>query len=338
MSDIGARLALRCGFAMNLQDLGLLSSFVEAADCGSFTEAARRLTLTPATVSRNIARIEADLGLRLFNRTTRLLHLTDEGRLYLESVKSALSLLEDSEIQLIDAGLQPSGVLKVAMPVFFSVTYVLPRLRHFLDINDRMSLDITFDGNPADPVRDGYDLVIRHGAPTDGSHIVRKLCEERQILVASPAYLAEYGVPARPEDLADHLCITYKAESNQTHAWILRPIGDPAEDEARSLLHNPRTRLRFFGEACGGIDAALAGLGISVVSYIHARKPLAEGKLKVVLPDFKFVDGTGLAKIHAVYPDRRFLLPKVRKFIDFLVEAIQQEEAELARLDALATQ
>ena len=284
--------------------------------------------LTPATVSRNIARLEAELGLRLFNRTTRVLHLTDEGRLYLESVRSALGLLEDSEAQLLEGGRQPSGLLRVAMPVPFSVTYVLPRLRRFLDANERMSIDINFEDNPVDPVRDGFDLVIRNGAPNHGTHIIRKLCEERQVLIASPEYLSLHGEPQRPEDLRDHLCIAHKSVSSHTIPWNLQSVETFNPDDSGSLLYDPHTRLRVFGYYHCGIDAALCGLGISAVSYIHIQNFLKQGTLKIVMPEFKFVDDTGLSKIFAVYPDRKFLPPKVRMFIDFLADAIREEEDE----------
>lgn len=310
------------------RDLGLLSSFVEAADCGSFTEAARRLALTPATISRNIARIEENLGIRLFNRTTRALDLTDDGRLYLEGVKAALSLLEESEAMLVSAGHQPSGILRVAMPVPFGITYALPRLRDFLDANERISLELTFEDNPVDPVRDGYDLVIRNGKPLEGNHIIRKLCEERQILVASPRYLAEHGTPTRPEDLAQHLCIAHRSVSSQTYTWNLQSLEQAGHNASHSVsvVHDPHTRLRVFGYYHCGIDAALAGLGIAAASYIHAHNLLRERRLEIVMPDFKFIDQTGLTKIYAVYPDRKFLPPKVRVFIDFLLEAIHDEE------------
>lgn len=310
-----------------MKDLGLLSSFVEAADCSSFTEAARRLMLTPATVSRNIARLEEELGTRLFNRTTRMLHLTDDGRLYLESVKSALTILEESEASLISAGRQPSGVLRVALPVPFSITYVMPRLEKFLETNERILLEIGFEDVPVDPVRDGYDLVIRNGAPQDGSHIIRRLCEEQQVLVASPEYLSAHGVPRHPEDLSHHLCIAMKDIASQTHTWNWRPQGNAGGSDLIPLSYNPHTRLRIFGHSYGGTDAAIAGLGIAAISHVHVRHLLEDGRLKTIMPDFQFVDETGLAKIYAVYPHRKLLPPKVRIFLDFLADAIREEEA-----------
>lgn len=206
--------------------------------------------LTPSTVSRNIARLEGELGVRLFNRTTRVLQLTDEGRLYLESVKSAMRLLEESEAQLLAAGSQPSGVIRVAMPGLFSITYILPRLRQFLDANERISLDITFEDSPVDPVREGFDLVIRNGAPTKGSHIIRKLCEEKQVLVASPEYLSRYGAPKCPEDLVDHLCIAHKAESSQTLHWNLQPVEDALKPVATPGMAISSSRRRAGKSAC----------------------------------------------------------------------------------------
>ena len=170
-------------------------------------------------------------------------------------------------------------------------------------------------------------------APLDGTHIIRKLVEERLILVASPEYLIIHGAPQRPEDLADHLCIAHKAESSQTLPWNWRPIDEPHASDRRSLLYDPNTRLRVFGHSHSGIDAAVAGLGISVVGHIHVRELLEKGKLQVVLPDFKFVDETELSKIYAVYPDRKFLPSKVRAFLDFVTNAIQNEEKVLSDTD-----
>ena len=313
-----------------MRDIGLLTSFVQAADSGNFSEAARRLALTPSTVSRNIARLEDDLGVRLFNRSTRILKLTTDGIVYLQSVKSALRLLEESEAQLVAAGTQPSGTLRVAVPVPFGLTYIVPRLREFLDSNERISLDISFEDKPVDPVRDGYDLVIRNGAPAEGTHIIRKLCEENLILVASPEYVALRGLPERPEDLVDHWCIAYKAVSNQTLHWKLRPTVDPASSEHNPILYDPHTRLRVFGYSHSGTDAALAGLGIAGVGHVHVRHLLAQGRLQIVLPDFRFVDESGLSQIFAVYPDRKFLPAKVRVFLDFVSDTIQKLDGELA--------
>lgn len=277
-----------------------IRSFVEAADTGSFTRAATRLGLSKSAVGKGIARLEERLGVRLFNRTTRSLSLTDEGRAFYESCLRAIAELEQAEARLSAAARTPAGRLRVDLPVLFGRRWVMPVLLDLARQHPGLDLDISFSNRMTDLVEDGVDLVLRIGTPApSASLIARALGTQKAVVCATPAYLAARGHPRTPDDLRGHDCIL---DHRDAHHW--RFTGGPVAITGRHR----------FDSADAAHAAACAGLGIAYLPRWIAAADLASGALVTVLEDHM---GPGLP-IHALWPRTRQLAPRVRVLVDAL--------------------
>lgn len=288
--------------------LATMEAFVRVADSKSFSEAARRLRSSKSLVSRQVAALEAELGVRLFHRTTRSLTLTEEGRAYREQVTRILAEIAEANMSVSQAQAQPRGRLKLNAPMSFGILHLAPALPDFLARYPAVQLDLVLNDRYVDVVDEGFDLAIRIGRLADSSLVARKLAALRMVLCASADYLATHGTPRVPEDLRRHQCLCYSTNS-QTPEWrFVTPEGKPLSVQIDGRLHaNNGDVLR---------SAALRGLGIVYLPSFIVGADLQAGTLCSLLPDFVATD-TG---IHAVYPHSRHLSAKVRAFIDFLAE------------------
>jgi DNA-binding transcriptional LysR family regulator len=282
--------------------------FVQAADAGSFTLAGERLGISKSGVAKSIARLEEQLGVRLFNRTTRSLSLTDEGQTFYQGCVRALAELEGAQSAVTTRQQIPAGRLRVDLPVVFGRRWVLPVL---LDVAARypaLELDVTLTDRRVDMVEEGIDLVIRIGALDDSATLVaRHLGVQKSVVCASPGYLDTHGRPASLEDLADHACITFGRGSKAT-PWLF--IGA----DGRPLSYPVRGHLGFnHSEAI--LDAALAGHGLALLSNWLVAEHLTSGRLEAVLPQAT----TQGFPIHALWPQTRHLTTKVRVVVDELM-------------------
>ncbi len=303
---------------------GLLSA-VQAADAGSFTAAARALDLTPAAVSKNVAALEARLGLRLFNRTTRQLSLTAEGRRFIAQARQGLQALEEAaDVAAQDAA--PEGLVRVSCGTGFGRAFVLPLLPAFFERHPGVRLELSLSDQRVDLVRDGFDVGLRGGAAPPQGMVARKVCDIPQVLVASPAYLRRYGTPTRWEDLQQgHRLIALRFHSGRQVPWVF------AEGRKRHTLEPPCALTLSSPEAL--VDAALAGLGIAGVTLHYAYEPLAQGRLVALLPaQFR----PGEMEMAVYYPHRRGLAPRVKVFVEHLVEQLAQVPALHARVPRTA--
>lgn len=287
-----------------LDDLNELKTFRAILAEGSLSAAARRLGVTLAVVSKRLATLEDRAGVRLIHRTTRALSPTEEGARLLIDVERALEAIEAGEELLASGRVEPSGTLRVSATIAFGRRCVAPVLARLATRYPRLTVALELDDRVVDLVAEGFDAAIRIGAPADSSAMMRKLADNRRILVASPAYLDRAGQPATPEEAAGHAFLRYGPGSDP---WRLRGPGGATAGLAAAA------RLRVDdGDVVH--DWALAGLGIMLKSEVDVTQDLAAGRLVRVLPGW---DG-GDAPIVALYPSARHMPLKTRVLLDEL--------------------
>ena len=290
--------------------LATMEAFVRVADSKSFSEAARRLRSSKSLVSRRVAALEAELGVRLFHRTTRSLTLTEEGRGYHAQVTRILAEIEEANRSVSQAQAKPRGRLRLSAPMSFGLLHLSPALPDFLARYPEVELDLSLNDRFVDVVDEGLDLAIRIGRLADSSLVARKLATLRLILCASPGYLGDHGAPKTPEDLRRHQCLCYSTNAQAPEWRFVAPDGAPFSVPVAGRLHaNNGDALRI---------AALRGQGIVYLPSFIVGGDLQAGTLQSLLPDYMPAD----SGIYAVYPHSRHLSAKVRAFIDFLAERI----------------
>ncbi|MDM9620101.1 LysR family transcriptional regulator [Rhizobium sp. S96] len=293
-----------------MDQLNGLAAFVRTADLGSFVAAGRVLGLSASAVGKAVTTLERQLGVRLFQRSTRSIRLTEEGRLFHERCRRVLDDLEDAQASLAEAVATPRGRLRLSVRLV-SYHLLLPVLPAFIRLYPEVELDLDFNDRIVDLIEEGVDVAIRSGNLPDSRLMSRALRPFQMLLCASPAYLAEHGVPETPQDLCGHLGIRFRfPNSGKIQNWPLTlPAGAPELAVRTSMVCNNMEALR---------GATLSGLGIGCMPDFLARSPLAEGTLSTVLGDH--IDGPG--QFHLLWPSNRHLSPKVRVLVDFLTETL----------------
>jgi len=284
-----------------------LQSFTAVAEEGGFAAGARRLELTPSAVSKHVARLEDRLGVRLFQRTTRRVSLTEAGRAFLERIRGPLDEVEDAERAVRDLAGDLRGSLRVSVPLDFGRLHLVDRLAAFAVRHPELALDAELSDRFVDPVDEGFDAVVRIGALRDSSLVVRRLTTCRRLLCASPAYLDRHGTPAVPAALTRHRLVGFAYESERS--WRFRdPAGGP---EHVPVVPHHRSNAGTLHRAL-----LLEGAGIGLAPTFLVGDDLRAGRLRAVLPDALDADTT----IHVLYSHRRHLSAKVRAFVDALAE------------------
>ncbi|TKD29957.1 LysR family transcriptional regulator [Azotobacter chroococcum] len=298
-----------------METLANLESFVRSAETGSFSAAARRLALTPAAVSRNVGMLERNLGVRLFQRSTRKLTLTEAGERFLEAIGGNLDALQAAIATLATERDEPAGVLKVSMPPTFGITHVLPLLPDFLARHPLIRPDWHFENRPVDLIAEGYDAAIGGGFELAPGVVSRTLAPAHIVAVASPAYLAGRTPPADPAGLAGFAGIVMRSSrTGRVRQWTLRDAAG-AEMPARlaeTITLNDPAALR---------EAALLGLGVTLLAVPDVLPWIERGELVRLLP--RWYADAGAISIY--YANRTLMPAKTRAFIDFVVEAFQRE-------------
>jgi len=292
----------------NLQ--GLLS-FLEAGSAGSFTLAAARLDLTPAAVSKNVQKLEAELGVRLFNRSTRRIRLTTEGEAFALQARDALRALDDAVANVAQGQAEPSGRVRISVGSSFGRRYVLPVLPGLLQRHPLLQVDVSLDNRTADLVGEGFDIGIRGGMLRDSSLVARRVAKLPLVLVASPDYLAHRGTPKSQADLAGHELLGTRFASGTVSTWRFRT----RKPEAGVLDWTPPARLQA-SDPEALVDLAVVGAGILQVALHHAVPALRAGQLKLLLGHVHDPDEREIV-LH--YPHRQFLSPRVRVVVDALL-------------------
>jgi DNA-binding transcriptional LysR family regulator len=289
-----------------------LAIFVRTAETGSFSKVAREFGLSQPSVSRTIAALEERLDLKLLTRTTRQLSLTHPGEVLLSRARDVLAAVEEAENAARGAD-KLSGILRVAMPATFGVRQIVPLLPAFLEQHPALKLDLMMSDRYEDLVAEGADMAIRFGPQRDSSFVARKLATTRRLFVASPAYIARRGAPARLADLARHHLIGGPTDAND-QTWTASRDGI---SETQPVDLRVRARL-----AAGAVACASVGLGIATVSTWMCASELASGQLVEVLADYRLDPATAIV----VFPAGRRPLQKARALSDHLAQAFAAAE------------
>lgn len=279
--------------------------FVAVVETGSFAAAAARLRQSAGQASKLVSRLESDLGVRLLNRTTRALALTEVGQAYYDRLRGILEEFDALDEQVRARATTPRGRLKLTAPLTFGTVQLVPALNDFAMLYPEIELDVSFTDRVVNLVDEGFDAAIRAGRAVDSSLIGRKLCDMATVVVASDAYLYTHGTPQVPQDLARHACII-DTNFRDPLVWRFRSPDGP-------VAVNLTGRLRYSNaEAC--LSAAEMGLGIAHLPDFVVAGALAAGRVRSLLCDF--TDQAG--GIYAMYPPGRHLAAKVRVLVDFL--------------------
>lgn len=303
----------------NLTDVAV---FVRVVERGSFTRAADELELSRAVVSKYLTRLEERLGVRLLNRTTRRLSLTEAGAELFAASQGALERIAEAEGAITRLQREPRGTLKINAPMSFGILELAPALPAFLEKYPDVQVDLRMDDRHVDLVEEGFDVGVRITQRlAESSLVARRLLGCKQFVCASPAYLAAHGEPESPEDLAAHNCILYQ-HAAAANVWRFRAAG--GRDVAVAVTGNLR--------ANNGIaerEAAVRGVGILLTPSFYVSAELKTGTLKRILREYSLPE----LSLYLIYPKRSHVPPKVRVFVDFLVRRFGNRPAWERGLD-----
>lgn len=284
--------------------------FTRVAQSGSFSTAARQMGMSKSAASKHVAELETRLGVRLLNRTTRRLALTEAGRAYVERCQRILEDLNETELSVRDLHREPRGMLKLTAPVAFASEHLAPALPAFLAQHPHIEIDMHLSDRFVDLLDEGFDLALRIGRLADSSLVARRIGQVRRIVCAAPSYLKQHGAPETPAALRGHNCLHYTNISLDEEWRFTDKAGAPIPSAiaAGSVRANDGQALRA---------VAVAGAGIvSLPDFLVARE-IHDGKLTPLLEAYAQTE----SPIHAVYPHNRHLSGKVRAFVDFLAES-----------------
>ncbi|MBU2091801.1 MAG: LysR family transcriptional regulator [Alphaproteobacteria bacterium] len=295
-----------------MQDLNAMLVFARVVEAGSFSAAAEKLALSKSAVSKQVARLEDQLGVRLLNRTTRRLSLTEAGELFFARSTEVVAAAEAAEQAVTSLQDKPRGTLRLNSSMSFGQRHLGPAIPEFLFEYPDLSIDMTLTDRFVDLVKEGYDMAIRIGNMPDSSLIQRRLCDMQPLILASPDYLVRRGAPATPVELTQHNCLCYAYQATG--------------DEWRFSGPEGVIRVRVSGQmrANNGdvlMEAAIAGMGIVQLPSFICGDAVRDGRLVPILTNYTLPG----AAIHAVYPHARHVSTKVRAFVDFLAHRFGSE-------------
>lgn len=287
-------------------DLDDLRAFFLVAETGSFAKAAHRLDSSKSIVSRRVARLETVLAAQLLQRSARGTLLTDAGQLYYEQAREALTQLECAAENLNESVHDISGTIRLTGPVYFGASYLAPALCDFMTLYPRVELEVVFNDEKVDLIREGFDLGIRLGQLPDSSMSMRTLISSKRMLVASPAYLANNPPIRRPEDLSDHKLLHYTGIiTNDLWRYSLG-------DESQQLKIVPHMRANSAAMLMAGV---VGGVGLTVLPVFVTGPYLQSGEVREVLPEYDW----GVTPVTLLMPQGRSMPKRVRTLIDFLL-------------------
>jgi len=300
-----------------MDKLAALQMFIETVEAGGFSAAARRLGVATSSVTRMVTALEADLQTVLLNRSTRQVTVTEAGAAYYQNARQILEDLADADAQVKDAGDEPSGPLRVSVPVFLGKNLIAPRLGEFIARYPKVELDVTATDSISALLGDSIDLAIRLGAPAPMEGIVcRTLGRHQRWVVASPGYLAKQGEPEQPAELSQHNCLRFNFGEGQPQEWTFRR---GAESEQRLVVRgsyrsNSSEILRAM---------SLADAGIVLLSDWLVRRDVEQGKLQRLYADYDVTPNDSQPVISALYLPNQRGSKRVNAFIDFCVDVLR---------------
>lgn len=297
-----------------MADLNEMAVFASVVDAGSFTGAARKLDQPKSTISRRITRLEQRLGVRLLQRTTRALHLTDAGEIYYHYCARIAAEAQSAEEAINNTQAEPSGPIKITAPIHLAA--VLPMLiDEFMQQYPKVQVHLFCNDAVLDIVNEGIDVAFRFGKLDDSSFIARKLGSHRPILCAAPSYLKHAPALNEPADLVNHHGISFNPPPNGNRWNFNGPGGKQTIDFPPRLAVNNLEIMH---------QSALAGIGVTILPALLCQPDIEAGRLRALLPEWSFTS----VDLNLVYPSSRLLQTKVRAFIDFTIERFQSQGME----------
>ena len=302
-----------------METLGDIRLFVEAANQGGLSAAGRKLGLSPAAASARLVKLEASLNARLFERTTRQLRLTEEGRMYLAHCQQAIQALDDARAALQAGRSVVRGKVRVSATSDFGRHVLKGWLDEFNVLYPEVTLALALSDSLSNLVEDDIDLVIRFGVPPDSSLVARRLAPNRRVLCASPAYLSIHGIPDHPGDLDRFDYIVLSSASGSANEWR---FSRGSEVETFTV---PLERARETNDGALAREWAIDGHGIVMKSVWDVGADLRAGRLHILMPDWRSPD----VPVHALYQRSRYMAPRVRALLDFLIERFGTVSGEL---------
>tara|TARA_R110002073_G_scaffold288039_1_gene452777 strand:+ start:311 stop:1219 length:909 start_codon:yes stop_codon:yes gene_type:complete len=287
-----------------------IAVYVRVVEEGSFTRAAERLDMSRSVISKYITRLEERLGVRLLNRTTRRLSLTEAGRIFYERSRHSLQDIEEAEAEVSRLQLKPSGTLRINSPMSFGILHIAPLIADFLAEYPDINVEMNLDDRKIDIINEGFDVSIRIADMPDSSLVARRLAPCRHVIAGSPSYFEQHSRPLAPGDLADHNILSFSYQASASDWHFVSPEGGPISvTVSGSVKMNNSLAIR---------EALLGGLGLARVPTFVIGSDIQQGRLCSVLDSYMKPE----VAIYAVYPQRRHLSPKVRAFVDYLADKI----------------
>jgi DNA-binding transcriptional LysR family regulator len=299
-----------------------MSYLVASAEAGSFSAAGRQLGVPLPTISRKIGELEARLNAQLLVRSTRRLSLTEAGSAYIVACKRILEQVDEAESQAAGEFTVPRGNLTMTAPIVFGRLHIVPVVNEFLAKFAQINVQLTLSDTTLNLVDEHIDLAVRIGELPDSAMVATKVGEIRRVVCGSPGYFAAHGTPKTPDDLGEHMCVTFTAIASGM-TWVFGPGDGQATKGVRPLC-----RLKI-NTAEAAIDAAVAGVGVTNVLSYQVTQPIAEGKLRVVLQDYE----PDPIPVHLVHTGQTLVPLKTRRFIEYAVPRLRKSLAsELHKL------
>lgn len=287
--------------------------FIQVVESNSFSAAGRKLRMSAALVSSRIARLESHLAIRLLNRTTRKVSVTDAGQVYYEDSIDILRRVEEAENRLSDQTGVARGVLRVTASNFFGQYYISHLIPGFIKQNPHIRVQFQVTDRLVDLLAEGIDLAVRASVMQDSNFKTRVLAPSERFIVASPLYLEKHGIPQTPHELVDHNCLLLRFPGSRQFRWRFKEGEEVYELDISGTLDSDNSNVIK--------DWAIAGCGLTLKSIWEVEQEIREGRLVTVLTDYMPQDEF----LHVVYPYERHVPPKVRLFIDYLVARMKQE-------------
>jgi LysR family transcriptional regulator for bpeEF and oprC len=293
-----------------MDKLKSLMIFTRSAQSGSFSEAARQLGMAPSAVSRAVLRLEDELGVRLLQRTTRSLTLTEDGDRFYQRIQHILSDLEEAELEVKRSQAMPIGTLRLDLSFTFGKLHIAPALLQFATQYPELQLNVSFNDRLIDLIEDGIDATVRIGLNSDSRLIMNHLATAHYITCASPQYLAQHGMPTTPAELLQHRCVNFiYPQTRREPTWKF-------EEDGKSIELSVDSYLRFDNSEVI-LEAVIQGAGVVQLPKFIAANAIAQGNLQPILQSYAPQVGLPIA---VLYPQKRYLSAKVRVFVEFMTK------------------
>ncbi|MEL4294233.1 LysR family transcriptional regulator [Shewanella xiamenensis] len=296
-----------------MEHFSALPIFVTVVECGSFSAAGQKLGLSKSAISKRITQLEQHLGIQLLQRTTRSLSLTDAGARYFEYIRPAVQLTQEGLDAISELQQTPRGNLRISVPMVFGRRYIAPLIAEFLRRYPDIQLQMQMDDKTTDLIAGGFDLAIRIGELPDSSLIARKIAPCLSVICASPAYLAQHGLPMTPSALTQHNCLFYSYFQDGVEWSFHGPDGVQRVQPKGNYQVNNSDAIQ---------QACIDGLGIANLPRFIVEPDLQAGHLQALLTDYPLPEHG----IYAVYPQRKYLPTKVTVLIKFLMEKLASDK------------